>query len=273
MRTTATTAAVMSALTAFSSTGQSSTARYELVVQSDWTQAVHAPGYIYSAHFSPIIGMIHGPNASMWEPGTIASAAIERMAEMGNPDQLRAIAEAFVVEGVARQRINGPGLMAIHTVTYPSLTFTSNFPLFTMVTMVAPSPDWFMGTHGLSLRDENGVWIPELVVQLEVYDAGTDSAIEFMSENDDTQPQEPIRNIQNEHPFYGVPHLGTFTFRLLSVDVCLADVNGDESLTPADFSAWIDAFNASAPAADQNADGLILPNDFAAWVQNFNAGC
>lgn len=56
-------------------------------------------------------------------------------------------------------------------------------------------------------------------------------------------------------------------------DPCPADANGDGLLTPADFSAWIVAFNAPAPACDQNADGLCLPNDFSAWVQNFNAGC
>jgi hypothetical protein len=56
-------------------------------------------------------------------------------------------------------------------------------------------------------------------------------------------------------------------------DPCPADANGDGQLTPADFSAWIAAFNAQAPACDQNADGLCLPSDFSAWIQNFNAGC
>ncbi len=55
--------------------------------------------------------------------------------------------------------------------------------------------------------------------------------------------------------------------------VCLADVNGDGTLTPADFSAWIGAFNAQSPPADQNGDGLVTPADFAAWIANYNAGC
>jgi hypothetical protein len=54
---------------------------------------------------------------------------------------------------------------------------------------------------------------------------------------------------------------------------CVADTNGDGTLSPADFSAWIAAFNAQAPACDQNGDGQCLPNDFASWIQNFNAGC
>ncbi len=54
---------------------------------------------------------------------------------------------------------------------------------------------------------------------------------------------------------------------------CIADVNTDGALTPADFTAWIAAFNAASPACDQNADGLCTPADFTAWVANYNAGC
>ena len=54
---------------------------------------------------------------------------------------------------------------------------------------------------------------------------------------------------------------------------CLPDVNGDGVLTPADFTAWIAAFNAGDPAADQNEDGSVAPSDFTAWIANFNAGC
>lgn len=55
--------------------------------------------------------------------------------------------------------------------------------------------------------------------------------------------------------------------------VCVADVNQDGSLTPADFSAWLAAFNASLPACDQNGDSLCSPADFSAWLANYNAGC
>jgi hypothetical protein len=54
---------------------------------------------------------------------------------------------------------------------------------------------------------------------------------------------------------------------------CLADVNGDGDATPADFSAWINAFNTQGPGCDQNGDGLCTPADFSAWITNFNAGC
>ena len=54
---------------------------------------------------------------------------------------------------------------------------------------------------------------------------------------------------------------------------CLADTNGDGILSPADFSAWVAAFNSMATACDQNGDGSCTPADFSAWVANYNAGC
>lgn len=55
--------------------------------------------------------------------------------------------------------------------------------------------------------------------------------------------------------------------------LCLADTNGDGLVTPADFSAWIAAFNTQAPACDQNGDNACTPADFSAWIANSNAGC
>ncbi len=60
---------------------------------------------------------------------------------------------------------------------------------------------------------------------------------------------------------------------LCSAPSCVADTNGDGLLTPADFTAWVAAFNAQSAACDQNGDTLCTPADFTAWVANYNAGC
>ncbi len=67
------------------------------------------------------------------------------------------------------------------------------------------------------------------------------------------------------------PDYHTFIFDLGTA--CTADTNGDGVLSPADFSAWIAAFNAQSAACDQNDDGLCTPADFSAWIANYNAGC
>ena len=80
--------------------------------------------------------------------------------------------------------------------------------------MLAPSPDWFVGVSDRSLLEDGG-WVDELTIELEGYDAGTDSGSTFNSRDRDTVPREPIAHItppplaQN-----GIaPPVGTFTFR------------------------------------------------------------
>ncbi|MCA9271440.1 MAG: hypothetical protein KDA31_00185 [Phycisphaerales bacterium] len=65
--------------------------------------------------------------------------------------------------------------------------------------------------------------------------------------------------------------IGAYEYQ--GVPECLADTNHDGVVSPADFSAWVAAFNAQAPECDQNGDGICSPADFSAWVANFNAGC
>ncbi|MEO0629817.1 MAG: right-handed parallel beta-helix repeat-containing protein, partial [Planctomycetota bacterium] len=67
--------------------------------------------------------------------------------------------------------------------------------------------------------------------------------------------------------------IGAAEFQGTTPTDCTADANNDGSLDPADFNAWVLAFNAQAPECDQNGDGLCNPADFNAWVISFNAGC
>lgn len=55
-------------------------------------------------------------------------------------------------------------------------------------------------------------------------------------------------------------------------DRLCADQNGDGSVTPADFGAWIGNFNTMNPVADVNQDGAVSPADFGAWITAFNQG-
>ncbi|MEO1715841.1 MAG: GC-type dockerin domain-anchored protein [Planctomycetota bacterium] len=73
--------------------------------------------------------------------------------------------------------------------------------------------------------------------------------------------------------------LSSMSLEAISIDTvsrgttCLADVNADGNLTPADFNAWILAFNTGGASCDQNGNGVCEPGDFNAWILNFNAGC
>ncbi|MCB9149802.1 MAG: spondin domain-containing protein [Caldilineaceae bacterium] len=84
--------------------------------------------------------------------------------------------------------------------------------MLTLVTMVAPSPDWFVGVHNLSLLDEHGEWLASGSVTLYPYDAGSDNGATYGAPNDDANPKQPIAaNISGESPFSTAP-MGTLTF-------------------------------------------------------------
>jgi hypothetical protein len=71
---------------------------------------------------------------------------------------------------------------------------SQQFPLLTLVTMIAPSPDWFVGVSGLPLF-ENGSWTSQRRVDLDAWDAGTDSGATFTSADVVTTPFVPIFRI------------------------------------------------------------------------------
>ena len=54
---------------------------------------------------------------------------------------------------------------------------------------------------------------------------------------------------------------------------CRADVDRDGSVTTADLTAWIEAFEIGDPLADQNENGSIEPTDFTKWLDNYRTGC
>jgi hypothetical protein len=61
--------------------------------------------------------------------------------------------------------------------------------------MIAPSPDWFVAVSNVALV-ENGKFIEELTVESEAFDSGTDSGVDFNSDNINTDPAEGISKIK-----------------------------------------------------------------------------
>lgn len=186
---------------------------YEMTFDATWSAATHPQDFPTTPHFSPVVGTAHNANVSFWGVGQLASQEMKNVAELGNGIALAAQIDAATTAGDAS------GLVLIGVIDPSpdtgSTTFTvdSAFPFFTAVTMVAPSPDWFVGVAGLPLR-ENDAWRDNVVVDLVPYDAGTDSGISFISPNEETIPREPISELTG-FPFQGTPPLGTFTFRIV----------------------------------------------------------
>ena len=190
--------------------------RYKIVFDSSWSEATHPQVIPSNPHFSGLIGGTHDDGVQFWEPGGIASQGIKDMAELGTKAALRAEVEAAIGTGHAGQVISGLNINPSPGSSSATFTLTQMFPLATVTSMVAPSPDWFVAVSGLALFRDNQ-WTPEIAILLDPYDAGTDSGPNYTSANQDTDPQEPIQVIVG-FPFLNGEQqlpLGTFTFRMI----------------------------------------------------------
>ena len=196
---------------------QDNTALYTVTFESTWSQQTHPhPGgaaqFPSNAHFSPLIGAMHNLSATFWMSGTLASPGIERMAETGGTATLRA---EFAAAGANVNAIlAGAGIASPGAIILPAFTVQRTHPLVTLVTMIAPSPDWFVGVHGLSLLDAQGEWQDSVVVTLYPYDAGSDDGADYASADIEPAAHQPVANLRGQAPFSDAP-IGTFTFTRL----------------------------------------------------------
>ncbi len=195
-------------------------AEYLVTFDATWSQFTHPVGFPSGAHFSPLIGASHSDTITFWESGGIATAGIESMAETGSTSNLiteigNAQSNSHTATLPFDPVISGIGINSPDS-TFITFTVHRDFPLVTLVAMIAPSPDWFIGVSGLNMI-ENGVWIESKTVSLRGYDAGTEEGVDFSLSNPSTNPQAPISILQDP-PFKVdgefIP-LGTFTFERL----------------------------------------------------------
>jgi hypothetical protein len=191
-------------------------AEYQLTFEATWSSSTHPTDFPSNPHFSGLIGATHSLRARLWEEGGLASPGIKNMAETGSKSPLDSEIDSLIDEGSACTKISGAGINPSPGKVSVTLTVSQDCPLVSVVTMIAPSPDWFVGVSGLGLY-ENGEWVSQKVVELIPYDAGTDSGASYNSANLATDNPEPISKIEVT-PFLvndSVPPLGTFTFTRL----------------------------------------------------------
>ena len=90
-------------------------------------------------------------------------------------------------------------------ITLTDVLVDGNFPYLTLISMVAPSPDWFAGVSGLALRDGQGQWKQQIIVDLYPYDAGTEEGTGYSISNPETVPHQPIQSLTGVSPFSAQP--------------------------------------------------------------------
>jgi hypothetical protein len=201
------------------SPGFSETATYRLTVDNTWSESPHPGNVPNDAHFSWIGGGSHSSAISFWNDGVLASPGIVQMAENGRTDILVTEVDAAITSGTAGSVLNWQHWFCPSGTTNPSCGFLvvefeidDAFPLVTLVTMLGPSPDWFVGVSGLALHDGND-WLNTVVVDLRPYDGGSRDQNIFELGGPLTTPQDPVSLITaGSGQLIGPESLGTFRF-------------------------------------------------------------
>ena len=143
--------------------------QYEVTLEANWTADTHPIDYpTVNPHFSPHIGATHNADYSLWGPGELATVGMKDLAELGATSAARAEVEAAIEAGTADRWINVSPPQPAGSRT-DEIPVSSSHHLLSMATMIAPSPDWFIGFHDLDLR-EGGDWITEFTLDAYAYD-------------------------------------------------------------------------------------------------------
>ena len=187
-----------------------SRATYSIQIQGNWNTGV-TPGGVpsNSPHFTTFVGGIHNDQVTFLESGGSASAGVEAMAELGTTGTLVSEVNAEKPDADRALTLSAPGIRGNRT--HNDIAFTSDHPRITLTSMVAPSPDWFVGVSGRSLLDSSGNWLPSLTVNLYPWDAGTEDGSEFSLSNANTSPKGVIGSIRGRGKFTG-EHIARLVF-------------------------------------------------------------
>jgi hypothetical protein len=200
-----------------------SIATYTIEFTGTWNSGHHGT-LPDNAHWSDLVGATHNSNITFWEAGMLASTGIENVAEIGSNTALNnevnaEIPNAEIPNGNAdqwlQQAFNSPNI-ATSSATLVNIEISENFPLLTLVSMIAPSPDWFIGINSFSLLDGSENWKDNISIDMFPYDAGTENGNGYSTSNAATNPQQTISSRRNITPFND-PKVGILTITLQSV--------------------------------------------------------
>lgn len=201
-----------------------SRATYSIRINGTWTTSVTPGGLPSGDHFTRFVGGVHNDQVTFLTDGGTATSGVESMAEVGGTTGLQNEVNAQRPNADRAVTFGVPGVTGSRTHT--GVTFTSDHPRITLASMIAPSPDWFVGISGRTLLNSSGSWLGSLRVNLYPWDAGTENGTEFSLSNSATNPRGVITSIRGRGKFTG-EHIAQLVFtRTGSVELAPAAPTG-----------------------------------------------
>ncbi len=165
-----------------------------MVITSSWSEETH-PGtfdHVDDAHFSDMAGATHSTDFDFWKVGELASPGMAQMAVFGEVTIFAEEAEAAKNSGKVGSIITDDRQLRPPGSVDFEFSVTDDKSAFTFVSMIGPSPDWFIGVGGMPLLID-GTWLQSSTVELITYDGGLrdNNVLEMLGP--ETTPQAPIK--------------------------------------------------------------------------------
>lgn len=202
----------------FSTISFAQEAVYKIEFFSNWSIDTHPTNFpTGSDHWSTLIGTTHNTNISFFEIGQLATEGVEQVAENGSNTLITQEINTSITNNNAYELILGSGLSTgLGTITIENVNIDIDFPYISLITMIAPSPDWVAQINSINLIDSNANWRPSISIDIYATDTGTDSGTTYTSSNMDTNPANNISSYENTAPFSD-QIVGTFVLTLTEV--------------------------------------------------------
>lgn len=156
---------------------------YQLTFKTKWNATDFPTGFPSSPHFSPVIGATHNDQVVLWRAGEPSTEGIESVAESGATEAYNTELEQKKTDGNVENIFKGSSVSSLDNTSLQFMLSTA-FPRVSAISMIAPSPDWFVGIRDVNLY-VNNAWVDTLEFDLKLYDSGTDTGETFTAENAD----------------------------------------------------------------------------------------
>lgn len=195
------------------------TAHYNVVFESNFCNLNNYSNCPSNPHMSSIFGGSHNYEYNIFTVNGIATDGLKSLAETGGVSTISAEWDQNIYQNNVLDNVLGRGISSTGGSTTFQVEVKMSFNIVSFVSMIAPSPDWFVGVDSLPLLNySSGEWHTLLKVELYALDAGTDAGTDYTSQNSEVNPRIPV-SVLNYPPLTdsGVP-VATLTFRRIGFE-------------------------------------------------------
>jgi hypothetical protein len=169
------------------------TAKYRAYFTGTWEDGVQSDDFPANAMFSPFTFASHTMDYTMWRPMLMAEEGVKDVAETGNNTRLVYELNRYKEAGKVYDIQTTMGPTDPNGTAHAYVYTNTKFRLISMISMIFPSPDWFIGLYNIDMCvTDTAKWMGKRTINLYAWDAGTDSGKRFESLDDETDPAEYI---------------------------------------------------------------------------------